>query len=332
MISARWLEKRKPHWHRLEAIVRQSGRRGVSALSYREIQELGLLYRQVASDLSSMRQDPADRRLAAYLNQLLARAHNLIYMGRRAGTGGIWLFYRRTFPQVFRATFNYTLAAFVMFLAAAMVGLLGALGDASFQRFFLGPEMSDTIARHQMWTESILTIKPLASSAIMTNNLAVSFATFALGITAGMGTAYMMAVNGLLIGVITAACWQAGMGLSLAGFVAPHGVLELPSIFIAAGAGLLVARGLLFPGSLPRREALAVYGGLGVRLALGIIPLLVIAGIVEGFVSPSDLPLAAKFVFAAALFGSLTLYLGRTGRSSLKPEEKQILRSAQNDT
>lgn len=316
MISNRWLEKRKPHWDRLEAIVRRSGRRGVSALSYRELQELGLLYRQVASDLASIRQGPADRRLTAYLNQLLARAHNLIYMGRRAGPGGIWLFYRRTFPQVFRATFTYTLTAFIMFLAAAVVGFLAALGDASFQRFFLGPQMSDTIERRQMWTESILTIKPLASSAIMTNNLAVSFTTFALGITAGLGTAYMMAVNGLLIGVIGAACWQAGMGLRLAGFVAPHGVLELPSIFMAAGAGLLVARGLLFPGSLPRREALAVYGGSGVRLALGIIPLLVIAGVIEGFISPTALPLAPRFVFAAALFGLLALYLSRAGRSS----------------
>jgi uncharacterized membrane protein SpoIIM required for sporulation len=316
MISARWLEKRKPYWDRLEAIVRQSGRRGVTLLSYRELQELGLLYRQVASDLGSMRHDASDRRLAAYLNQLLARAHNLIYMGRRAGSEGIWLFYRRTFPQVFRATFNYTLAAFAMFLAAAVIGYIAALADSSFQRFFLGPEMSDTIERHQMWTESILTIKPLASSAIMTNNLAVSFTTFALGITAGLGTAYMMMVNGLLIGVISAACWQADMGLRLASFVAPHGVLELPSIFMAAGAGLLVARGLLFPGPLPRREALTVYGGLGVRLALGIIPLLVIAGVIEGFISPTPLPVAAKFLFAAALFGLLVLYLGRTGRSA----------------
>jgi len=102
--------------------------------------------------------------------------------------------------------------------------------------------------------------------------------------------------------------------------VAPHGVLELPSIFMAGGAGLLVARGLLFPGSLPRREALAVYGGLGVRLALGIIPLLVIAGIIEGFISPTPFPAAAKFVFATALLGLLALYLGRAGRSSDTPD------------
>src|SRR5262249_47113775 len=148
------------------------------------------------------------------------------------------------------------MAAFIIFAAAALAGFLAALGDASFQKFFLGGPISDTIEQRKMWTESIVTIKPLASSVIMTNNLSVSFATFAMGITAGAGTIYMMAVNGLMLGVIAAACWQAGLGGNLAQFVLPHGVLELPAIFIAGGASLLVARGLLFPGCLRRRDAL----------------------------------------------------------------------------
>ncbi|PYV25397.1 MAG: hypothetical protein DMG24_09285 [Acidobacteria bacterium] len=315
MISARWLEKRRPYWHRLENIVERSGRRGLSVLSHQEVQELGLLYRQVAADLSSVREDPMSERLAAYLNQLLGRAHNLIYMGRRTRPGGILGFYRTAFPRVFRETFSYTLAAFAVFLAAAVAGFLICLADPWFQRFFLGPAMSDTIERRQMWTHSILTIKPLASSFIMTNNLAVSFTTFALGVTAGLGTVYMMATNGLLLGIISAACWQAGMGLELAEFVTPHGVLELPAIFIAGGGGLLIARGLLFPGSLPRRDALVVYGGEGVRLALGIIPLLIVAGMIEAFVSPSMLPAPVKFVFAFAVGGLLVLYVTQAGRT-----------------
>ena len=288
-------------------------------LSYGELQDLGLLYRQVAADLSSVSQDASDRRLARYLNQLLANAHNLIYMGRRVPRSGIWHFYRAGFPRVFRATFGYTFAAFAIFLAAAVIGFLACLGQPSFQRFFLGAQMSDTIERRQMWTESVLTIKPLASSAIMTNNLTVSFTIFALGITAGIGTVYMLLVNGLLMGVISAACWQAGLGLRLASFVAPHGVLELPAIFIAAAGGLLIGRGLLFPGSLPRRDALVLYGGQGVRLALGIIPMLVVAGLIEGFLSASPLDFAAKFVLATTLFGLLGLYLGRAGRENDRP-------------
>lgn len=314
MISARWLGKRKPYWDRIEVIIKKAGHRGVGALAHSELQELGLLYRQIAADLASVREDPLSQPWAAYLNQLLARAHNLIYMGSRVRPRGILAFYRVDFPRIFRETWSYTALAFMLFLAGGLAGFFTSLADPSFQRFFLGPEMSSTIDRREMWTHSVLTIKPLASSAIMTNNMSVSFTIFAAGILGGIGTVYLLAMNGVVIGVIGAACWQAGMSLQLWSFVAPHGALELPAIFIAGGAGLLLGRGLLFPGELPRREALTFYGGQGVRLALGIIPVLIVAGVLEGFFSPSDLPVAAKFACSAAVGGLLILYLTQSGR------------------
>jgi uncharacterized membrane protein SpoIIM required for sporulation len=147
----------------------------------------------------------------------------------------------------------------------------------------------------------------------MTNNLAVCFTTFAMGITAGIGTIYMMFTNGMLIGVIGAATWQAGMALQLWTFVAAHGALELPAIFISGGAGLEIARGMLFPGLLPRRESLALAGGRAARLMIGIVPMLVVAGIIEGFVSPSGLATPLKFLFSAVLLVALTTYLTRVG-------------------
>ncbi len=309
MLSARWLEKRRPHWARLEALVARSGLGGISALSHPELQELAVLYRQAATDLSVVREDPTSQQLARYLNQLLGRAHNLIYMGRRARPRGILTFYRQTYPEIFRATFPYTAAALLVFVAAALAGLLLSLADPGFQRQLLGEKMMETIERREMWTHSVVTIKPLASSRILTNNLSVAFLTFALGITAGVGTIWMMLLNGLLLGVIGAACWQAGMSLKLWSFVAPHGVLELPAIFLAGGAGLLIARGLLFPGLLPRRARLAEAGGQAARLVLGTIPLLLLAGFIEGFVSPSDLPVSMKFLFAAVLGSLLVIYL-----------------------
>jgi uncharacterized membrane protein SpoIIM required for sporulation len=154
----------------------------------------------------------------------------------------------------------------------------------------------------------------------MTNNMSVSFTTFALGITAGLGTIYMMAFNGLLIGVIGMACGLAGMSVQLWSFVAPHGVLELPAIFIAGGAGLRIAQGLLFPGLLPRRESLARAGVEAVQLVLGTIPILIIAGVIEAFVSPTALPVPLKFSMAAALFVLLGAYLFGLSR---KPESAQ---------
>lgn len=318
MISTTWLEKRRPHWARLEELVSRARRR-VSALTQRELQELAVLYRQAATDLATVREDPTSQPLARYLNQLLGRAHNLIYMGRRPRPRGIWSFYRRAYPAVFRETFSYTFAAFLVFFAAAVAGFLTCLGDPDFQRYFLGSRMAETIERREMWTHSVLTVKPLASSAIMTNNLSVSLATFALGVTAGIGTLWMMVLNGLLLGVIGAACWQAGMAMQLWSFVAPHGVLELPAIFIAGGAGLLLARGLLFPGELPRSASLVQAGGLAVRLVLGTIPLLVVAGVVEGFVSPSALPASMKFLLAGALASLLVVYLARREPGESRP-------------
>jgi uncharacterized membrane protein SpoIIM required for sporulation len=314
MISARWLSKRKPYWDQLEALLKKSGNRGLSPLSHTELRQLGLLYRQIAADLATVREDPLGQRWAAFLNQLLGRAHNLIYMGRPASGRGIVDFYLRGFPRVFRQTWRYSALAFWLFLAGGVAGFFLCMVNPSFQRFLLGPEMSDTIDRRVMWTHSILSIKPFASSRIMTNNISVSFSMFAGGIIGGLGTLYLTIFNGVLIGVIGAACWQAGMSLQLWSFVAPHGALELPAIFLAGGGGFLVARGLLFPGELPRRDALVFYGGQGVRLALGIVPILVVAGLLEGFFSPSGLPVAAKFACSAAVGGLLILYLTQCGR------------------
>jgi uncharacterized membrane protein SpoIIM required for sporulation len=318
VISARWVEKRRPHWIRLEQLVVRSGRGSVASLKAAELQELAVLYRQSASDLATVREDPASNQLAIYLNQLLGRAHNLIYMGRRSSRRGIWTFYKDTYPAIFRETFPDIFAAFVLFLAAAFAGFLMGIADPSFTRYFLGPQMIDTIEHHRMWTQSIVTIKPLASSMILTNNISVAFTTFALGITAGIGTVYMMLVNGLMMGVVAVACWREGMSLPLWSFVAAHGVLELPAIFIAGGAGLGIAKGLLFPGTLPRRASLVRAGGRSVRLVLGTIPMLLIAGFVEGFVSPSDMPVGVKFMLAGGLGTLLVLYLIR------KPEGLKV--------
>jgi uncharacterized membrane protein SpoIIM required for sporulation len=311
VISTRWLEKRRPHWNRLEQLVTASGHKSVTALRPAELQELALLYRQSASDLSTVREDPTSTQLALYLNQLLGRAHNLIYMGRRANKRGIWTFYKDTFPEIFRETLPDTITAFALFLIAALAGVLLAATDPSFSRYLLGPSMMQSIEKHKMWTDSIVTVKPLASSGIMTNNMSVAFATFAMGITAGVGTVWMMLLNGLMMGVVGFACWQGGMSLSLWSFVAAHGVLELPAIFIAGGAGLGIAKGLLFPGTLPRRESLARAGARSVRLLLGTIPMLLIAGIVEGFVSPTSIPPQIKFLLAGGLATLLVLYLAR---------------------
>lgn len=313
MVSSRWMDRRRAHWNRLEELVERSRRKGLSALEHRELQELGLLYRQVAADLAVVRETPEMRRLAAYLNHLLGGAHNIVYRSRRVRGGGIAGFYRKTFPRVFRETLPLTLMAAGLFVSGAVAGALIGHHDPAFLHLMVNEEMVDTIERRELWTHSILSMKPVASSAIMTNNISVSFLVVASGISGGLGTIYLMLLNGLSIGVIGAACWSSGMSLKLWSFVAPHGVLELPAIFIAGGAGLEIGRGLLFPGTLPRRDSLKRSGRTAARLVLGLVPIMVVAGIIEGFVSPSPLPVPAKFTLAMAVGGLLLFYLARTG-------------------
>jgi uncharacterized membrane protein SpoIIM required for sporulation len=300
----------------LEQLLDQSARKGLSSLGRSELQEVGLLYRQIAADLAALREDRGSVHFARYLNQLLARAHNIIYSSNKTSPSAIFSFFTVTYPRVFRQHWRYVQIALLVFAVSAALGAALTYQDPDFKLSIIGPQMVQTIEKREMWTHSIVGIKPLASSAIMTNNISVSFMTFALGITGGLGTIYMMLFNGLMLGVIGMACHQSGMSLQLWSFVAPHGVLELPAIFLAGGAGLRIAKGLLFPGYLPRRESLTRAGTDAVKLLLGTVPMLIIAGTIEAFVSPTGLKMGLKFGMAAALFALLLAYLFGAGTTA----------------
>jgi uncharacterized membrane protein SpoIIM required for sporulation len=316
MISNRWIELRKESWTRLESLTAQVETGSLKALPARELREFGLLYRQAAADLSAVRVDEASRTLEAYLNRLVSRAHNHVYSGGQMSPATLWAFLLHGYPRLFRKLLPYTAVALAIFLAAALLGTLVTITRPEFMHRMLGPEMVDKIERHQMWTESILSAQPQASAGIMTNNITVCFLTFAGGIAAGLGTIWLMFNNGLEIGVVAMACAQHGLALSLWSFVAAHGALELPSIFISGGAGLRLASGVLFPGMLRRRDAVAVAGGEAARLISGTVPLLVIAGTLEAFLSPTHAPVALKFAVCAVLLTGLGFWLSEGGRET----------------
>ena len=307
MISNRWLNKRKAHWERLEILLNAAGR-DLKKLTGDELQELGLLYRQTASDLAAVMEDRTSAGYASYLNQLMGRCHNFLYARQSAEHKGILRFYLVEYPRIFRSSLPLVWLATALFLLGALVGWAATANDAGFAHRFLGPRMMDTIEQRRMWTEPVVAVRPLASSAIMTNNLSVAFSAYALGIT-GVGTIWMVFFNGLMLGVIAEATAKAGMAGSLWSFVAAHGVLEIPAILIAVAAGLELARGVFFPGILPRREALVEAGRRSIRLLVGAIPMLIAAGVIEGFFSPTHVAAGLKYALAAVLFTALVLYL-----------------------
>jgi len=299
----------------LAALLGQADAGGLGQLTRAELQELALLYRQLAADLSVLRQDRTASAYALHVNQLLARAHHIIYSGRKANLGTLFRFLRDDYPAVFQRQIGFVGAALAVAVAWGVVGAALTSARPEFMRHFVGPEMIATMERHQMWTHSIVGVAPMATSQIMTNNLSVSFVTFAGGIAFGLGTFFYLYINGMLLGVIGAACHQYGMSLALWSFVAPHGSLELPSILIAGGAGFRLGYGMLFPGGLRWKDSVAQGGAEATRLVAGIIPLLVIAGCLEGFFSPSQAPVWLKFTVGGVLFGLLNLWLFRKGET-----------------
>ena len=292
---------------------------GLKQLSRAELEEMALLYRQVAADLSVLRQDATARSYAEFVNHLLARAHHLIYSRRKATAAGLLRYLRDEYPLIFRRQIRFVVASLLISLAWGALGAVITHTRPEFMRHFLGPRMIATMERHEMWTESIVTIKPLASSAIMTNNLSVSFATFASGILFGAGTFYYLLVNGMLLGVVGAACAQYGMSVALWSFVAPHGSLELPAILIAGASGFRLGYGMLFPGSLRWKDSVAQSGIEATKLVSGVIPMLFVAGILEGFFSPSHSPVWLKFTVGGVLFALLLAWLFHP--VSKRPEE-----------
>jgi len=316
VISTRWLESHRPHWIRLEHLVERAARRGLASLARAELRELPLLYRQTAADLASIRADPASAPLAHTVQQLLARAHHLIYTRPPDSPGTALRGFARDYPSILRRNREPCLVSLSIFLVAALAGAALTYRDPVFRLQILGPRMVDTIDRREMWTHSIVAIKPIASSWIMTNNMSVALMAFASGVT-GIGTAWLIAFNGLLLGVVGMACAMADMSAPLWSFVAPHAVLELPAIVVAGGAGFRLAQGVLFPGVLPRRDSIARAGSEAVRLVLGCIPALVVAGVIEAFVSPTDLAPSLKLTFAAAVFGLLVVYLFRPASAAV---------------
>jgi uncharacterized membrane protein SpoIIM required for sporulation len=315
ILSNQWIGKRRPHWDRLATLLAQSDASGLGQLSRAELQEMALLYRQVAADLSVLRQDATARTYAVHVNQLLARAHHIIYSGRKTNLRTLFLFLRDEYPAVFQRQIGFVLASVAVSVGFGILGAVLTSARPEFMRHFVGPEMIATMERHQMWTESIVSVAPKETSHIMTNNLSVTFATFAGGIVFGLGTFYYLFVNGLMLGVIGAACHQYSMSILLWSFVAPHGALELPAILISGGAGFRLGYGMLFPGSLRWKESVAIAGIEATRLVSGIIPMLVVAGCLEGLFSPSQAPIPLKFTVGGMLFTLLNLWLFRPAKA-----------------
>jgi uncharacterized membrane protein SpoIIM required for sporulation len=312
-----FINRKKASWERLAHLLDRAGG-GLAALSAAELHELGRLYRQATSDLAVARRDFAQHPVSAYLNGLVARGHGAIYREGGGGPRKILTFFTQTFPQVFRATWVHTFVAFLMFLLPAIAAFVITAREPERAAILVpGSEMivEAVQAGDEWWLRINEQGRARSSAEIMTNNIGVAIRAFAGGIFLGVYTLYILAFNGLLIGVVAGAAQHFGFAANLWGFIAAHGVLELSVIFIAGGAGLQIGWAIIHPGLLTRRTALVVAARRAVLLLLGCIPIFVLAGIIEGFISPSPLPVIVKISVAIISGIALLIYLVGVGRT-----------------
>jgi uncharacterized membrane protein SpoIIM required for sporulation len=317
MLAEDFIHLKRPAWERLAAILDKSRLGGVAALSAEEIHELGRLYRSTTSDLAVARRDYAAHRVAEYLNGLVGRAHATVYQSRATRRRGLLTFFTATFPRAFRETWPYTLAAFLMFFLPALAAFVTAYRDpAAGAALVPGVEavIEDIRSGREWWKRINEEGRAASASLIMTNNIRVAILAFAGGVLLGLLTLYVLVQNGLLLGVVAGAAQAYGFSGNLWGFVAAHGVVELSVIFIAGGAGLQLGWSVLRPGLHTRRAALVLAARRAMHLLLGCAVLLVLAGMIEGFISPSDLPPAFKYGVALLSGALLYAYLLLAGR------------------
>lgn len=314
----------RERWHRLSVLVEKVRQSGVRALTTDEMLEYGRLYRRAVSDLSLARAHGLDARTIDFLNRLVGRAYGQLYRTESRGLPSLPKFFLHEFPRAFRRNVKYVAAAFAVFMVAGTLAFTTTLSDPENAAIFLDPGMLEGLAQRHSRIEGgkpdfiPSEFRPIASSGIMTNNIMVSFIAFSGGVVAGLGTIFILLYNGLHLGVVAAAMSQqsADVSRNFWSFVAPHGVIELPAIFIAAGAGLLLGYALINPGDYTRRDALKLAGREAITLIFGVIAMLVVAGSIEGFLSPApEIPESVKFTFAIALFTGLCAYLGLAGRT-----------------
>ncbi|MFM5981610.1 MAG: stage II sporulation protein M [Sphaerospermopsis kisseleviana] len=313
----RWIGRREENWQRLDSLLRRVEQKKLKSLKYGEIRELASLYRSVAADLARARTQEVGNTLIQSLQSLTTRAYTQIYQGSRKQEWQAALeFYRFGFPAVVQQTFPYIATATALFIFGGLVAWWYAWQDPSFMSLIVPNHIISQVRdKGELWMGSIVGIEPLASSNIMINNISVSFVAVAGGITAGLYTIYIMIFNGLLIGAVGTLVAQNNLAYPFWAFVFPHGSIELPAIFFAGGAGLLIAKAIIFPGKYCRRDAIKYYSSLAAQLVFGIVPMLIIAGIIEGFFSPNPIvPDPIKYLAGMGLFIFLVLYCNRKNK------------------
>lgn len=323
----RFVAAEQAHWTELEKMLDRLERSGGATLSFEDLRRFHYLYERASAGLARLATFATEPETRRYLEGLVARAYGEIHetRGRQHRFSPLaWFF--QTLPQAFRRRVRAFWLAVAVSAAGALFGGLAVAFDPGAKEALMPAQFAshlgdpaDRVAREEAGRGSKSATGMASFSAmLMVNNIKVSINALAMGMTYGVGTLVLLFYNGVIVGLVGVDYVQAGQTVFLLGWLLPHGIIELPAIFIAGQAGLLLAGALVGWG---RRETLrarlrAIAPDL-VTLIFGVALLLVWAGIIEAFFSQFHapvLPYSIKIAFGVIEGILLVLFLARSGR------------------
>ncbi len=304
----RYIQRNDPTWRRLEHLAR-SASKGVRGLSDPELDELVDLYQRVSAHLSHARGQYRDPDLNARLSRILGEARVVIYRKRGTAWRAAGRFFTETFPAAVWHSRVHVAVAAVAFLLPALGFGFWLANSPDVLDAAVPPEVQQLIAEEEFASYYSSDAAQNFASQVTINNIQVAFLAFALGIVAVAGPTMVLALNGMNVGVMAAVMHRAGEGPQFWGLILPHGLLEISAILVAGAAGLRVSWAIVAPGDRTRRDALRVEGLRSVVIVMGLALCFVIAGFIEGFITPSNLPTSLRVAVGVAALAGFVIYV-----------------------
>lgn len=294
-------------WRELEELSAVINKKGIKTLPSNDVKKFLSTFRQSSHHLAYARTHYPESSVVTYLNSLVSKCHSNVYAVRKFSPGAVLKYIGYEFPRLLKEYKWYILSSFGFFAFGVALSLILTALNSNNASIFLPQDMIEGVKTGKAGSGGQWNY-PLVSSQIMVNNITVSLKAFAFGITLGIGTMYVLFMNGALLGSLTALMYIYGDPKNFWSLILPHGVFELTAIFISGAAGLIIAKHLLLPGDYSRKHSLIDGSKKAVSLIMGVVFMLIIAGIIEGFFTPLNISADIKLAFAGITAVILAAY------------------------
>ncbi len=325
MTSTEVLAQMRTQWDELETLLRKAQRRGVRGMTPDELSRLDELYRLSTVHLAQLRARGVNPALADEVNNLVGRAHSLVYAPPPPRPlAAVLRFYGIGFARAIARTGTFQLAALALFLAGTLGGYFASLAHPSvaYALVMPGEQLRTPGASAEQLTYVMRAgrdegsgEKLVFAAFLLQNNTQVGFRAFAGGILAGIPTIFLMVYTGGFLGAYTAVHANQAVLTEWMAWILPHGITELGAAVLCGGAGLKIGYAILRPGAYTRRRSLYLAAREGLNIALGVIPMFIAAGFIESFVRQSQWSISERFLFAAVTALFWTLYIANGYRA-----------------